>query len=96
MSRRLAPLLVLLLTGCGTAPATAPAPEPADLVLTNGAIYTVDASRPWAQAVAVRGGRLVAVGTDAEAVALVGPATRRVDLGGRFVTAHSTTRTCIR
>ena len=36
----------------------------ADLVFTNGAVYTVDAARRWARAVAVKGGRIVAVGTD--------------------------------
>ncbi len=58
---------------------------PADLVLRNGAIYTVDAARSWAQAVAIRGDRLVFVGADRDAAAFVGPRTRVVDLGGRFV-----------
>jgi predicted amidohydrolase YtcJ len=62
-----------------------PAVPPADLILVNGVVYTVDASRPWAQAIAVRGGRLVVVGTEADVAALAGPSTRRVDLGGRFV-----------
>jgi predicted amidohydrolase YtcJ len=58
---------------------------PADLVLTGGRVFTADASRPWAQAVAVRGERIVAVGTDAEVLRLAGPRTRRVALGGRVV-----------
>ncbi len=58
---------------------------PADLVLRGGAIYTVDAARSWAEAVAVRGGRIVFVGTDDTVGALIGPATRVVELGGRFV-----------
>ncbi len=56
----------------------------ADLALVNGRIYTVDGARPWAEAVAVRGGRFAAVGTRAEIAPLLGPATRVVDLGGRF------------
>lgn len=57
----------------------------ADLVLVNGAVYTVDAARRWAQAVAVRDGRIAAVGTDAEVRELVGPRTEVVDLRGRML-----------
>lgn len=57
----------------------------ADLVLTNGRIYTVDPARPWAEAVAVRGSRIVAVGSSTEIAALAGPQTRRIDLQGAFV-----------
>lgn len=78
-----------LLAGCVAAPQTispaSSAAAPADLVLTHGLVYTVDASRSWAEAVALRDGRIVAVGTDAEVRRLVAPATRVVDLGGRFV-----------
>ncbi len=61
------------------------AAEPADLVLTNAVVHTVDAKRPRAEAVAVRGRRIVAVGTSAEVQALVGPKTRVLDLRGRTV-----------
>ncbi len=54
----------------------------ADLVFHNGAVYTVDAARSWAHAVAVRDGRIVAVGTDDEIRAMAGPATEAVDLAG--------------
>jgi len=57
----------------------------ADLVLVNGAVVTVDASRPRAEAVAVRGDRIVAVGTNAEVRRLAGPTTRVVDLQGRLL-----------
>ncbi len=59
--------------------------EQADLVLSNGAVYAVDAARRWAQAVAVRDGRIVAVGTDADVRELVGPRTEVIDLRGRMV-----------
>jgi predicted amidohydrolase YtcJ len=59
---------------------------PVDLVLLNGRVYTVDAARPWAEAVAVRGDRIVAVGASVEVRALAGPRTRVIDLGGAFVT----------
>jgi predicted amidohydrolase YtcJ len=58
---------------------------PADLVLVNGAVYTVDAARRWANAVAVSNGQIVAVGTDAEVRRLAGGGTEVVDLGGRML-----------
>src|SRR6188472_2101074 len=59
---------------------------PADLVLLGGALRTMVSTSPRADALAVRDGRIVAVGSD-EAVRLhVGPRTRVVELGGRTVT----------
>ena len=57
----------------------------AELVLTGGAVYTVDSARRWAEAVAVQSGRIIAVGTEAEIRPLIGPRTRVVELGGRMV-----------
>ena len=60
--------------------------EPADVVLKNGYVYTVDAKDSVAQAVAVRNGRIVYVGTDDGVHAYVNPnRTRVVDLGGRML-----------
>jgi len=56
---------------------------PADLVLVGGAVSTMDADRRTAAGVAVRDGRVVAIGTAAEADQLRGPRTRRIDLIGR-------------
>jgi predicted amidohydrolase YtcJ len=61
------------------------AAPPADLVLLGGKIWTVDRARPEAQALAARAGRVVAVGSDAEVKALVGPKTRVLALNGRRV-----------
>jgi predicted amidohydrolase YtcJ len=58
---------------------------PADLVLVNGDVYRVDAAGSWAQAVAVRDGRIVAVGTDREIREHVGPSTETIDLGGKML-----------
>ena len=58
---------------------------PADLAFVNGAVYTVDAASSWARAVAVRGGRIVAVGTDDEVREHVGSGTQVVDLAGRML-----------
>jgi predicted amidohydrolase YtcJ len=57
----------------------------ADLAFVNGRIYTVDGQCPWADAVAIRGGRFAVVGSRADVDAAIGPGTRIVDLEGRFV-----------
>jgi len=59
--------------------------RPADLILFNGKVVTVDARFSTAQAVAVSGERITAVGPDKEVLALAGDATRRVDLQGKTV-----------
>ncbi len=58
---------------------------PADLVLSNGKIITVDERFSIAQAVAIRGDRIVAAGTNQEIAQLAGPNTRRIDLKGKAV-----------
>jgi len=67
------------------ATAGAAAEKPADLVLTGGVVITLDPARPRATAVAVRDGRIVAVGDEAEVKAFAGAATKRIDLAGRAV-----------
>src|SRR4029453_15820559 len=57
----------------------------ANLALVNGRVYTMDAARRWASAVAVSQGRIVGVGTDADVRELIGPGTDVVDLGGRML-----------
>jgi predicted amidohydrolase YtcJ len=98
MTNKTAPSLLLglivslaagLLAGLGFA-----APQgPADLVLRHGRVVTVDPARPEAQAVAIVGDRIAAVGSDAEIQPFIGPKTEVVDLGGKlaipgFVEAH--------
>jgi predicted amidohydrolase YtcJ len=80
MARAAVTLLVLLLSLSGR-----PADAPADLVLTGGRIWTADASTPWAEAVAIRGDRILFVGDAAGAARHRGPATRLTELGGRLV-----------
>ena len=58
----------------------------ADLVLTGGCIFTADAAKTWASALAVKNGRIVAVGADRDVRALAGPSTRVIALRGRTVT----------
>jgi len=57
----------------------------ADLAFVNGAVYTVDASRRWASAVAVSGGRIVSVGSDDDVRELVDGGTEVLDLRGRML-----------
>jgi predicted amidohydrolase YtcJ len=57
----------------------------ADLVVTGADVYAVDAARRWARGVAVRGDRIVAVGTEDETRELVGPSTAHLHLPGRMV-----------
>src|SRR5215216_2949502 len=64
---------------------TAAMAQSADTILTNGKIVTVDGRFTIAQALAVKGARIVAVGTNAEIEKLKGPNTRAIDLAGRTV-----------
>ncbi|MGL9621452.1 amidohydrolase [Bradyrhizobium sp. U531] len=59
--------------------------QKADLIVTNAKIVTLDAASTIAQALAVRDGRIVAVGGNDAMEGLIGPATRRVDAGGRTI-----------
>jgi predicted amidohydrolase YtcJ len=79
--------VIIALTGCAEKKRGAESGEPpmAELALRNGAIYTVDDARRWADAVAIRDGRIVFVGTDKDLAAHVGPATKVIDLEGRMV-----------
>jgi predicted amidohydrolase YtcJ len=56
-----------------------------NLVLLGGNVFTADPRHPWAEALAVEGERIVAVGTTTEIARLAGPTTRRIDLEGRTV-----------
>jgi len=66
-------------------PAPAAPVEPAQLVLRGGVVHTLDPAHPRAEAVAVRGGRIAALGTSAELASLVAPGTRVFELRGRTV-----------
>lgn len=75
-------VIVLTLARCAT---LAQPPASPSYVFHNAIVFTADPARPRAQALAVAGDRIVAVGTDAEMLALAGPGTERIDLGGRLV-----------
>ena len=78
-----------LVAGCSRQPAA----EPASLVLRGGNILTVDDGQPRAEALAVRGDRIVALGTNEQVAPLIGPSTEVIDLGGQtaipgFIEGH--------
>src|SRR5262249_31426559 len=56
--------------------------QPADLVLRNGKIVTMNAAAPTAQAIAVRGDKVTALGSNADAQRWIGPQTKVIDLNG--------------
>lgn len=74
-------IILLLAAACQTATAL----EPASLVLFGGKIFTADPTGPWAEAIAIRGTRIAAVGTDRQVRRLAGSQTRVIDLRGRVV-----------
>src|SRR6266853_737183 len=79
-------MVVGALLAIGAAGAMLRAQQPApDLVLSNGKIITVDERFTIAQAVAIRGDRIVAVGTNQEIARLAGAGTRRIDLMGKAI-----------
>ena len=73
----------LMLAACGQAPDQDTAHPVADLVLTNGNVVTVDEQNPTAEAVAVIGDRIAAVGSAPDIAAYIGEATEVIDLAGQ-------------
>jgi len=77
--------LIAMLASCGSAQE-----EPkqsgntADIVYTNGKFYTVNENQPWAEAVAIKGGKFLAVGSKADVEAVIGDFTAVIDLDGKF------------
>src|SRR5260370_16723188 len=55
----------------------------ADLVIVHGRVWTVDPAHPQAEAVAIQGSRIIAVGTDTEIANWVGPRTKNIDAQGK-------------
>ena len=87
MARRILKRAITALVFATGVGATVHAQQPApDLILSNGKIITVDERFSIAQAVAIKGDRIVAVGGNQDITRLAGPGTRRIDLRGRAVT----------
>ncbi len=84
MSKVIASAALVVMLGLSGA-ARAKQKVEADLILANARVYTVEEKQPWAEAVAIKDGKIVAVGTSAAVGKLRGTATRTVDLGGKLV-----------
>lgn len=83
----------LVLIAVAAACASAPQAEPATMVLRNGNIVTVEADMPRAEALAIRGDRIVAIGSEADIEPYIAPDTEVIDLGGQtaipgFIEGH--------
>lgn len=76
------PVLLLLASACG---GDRGAGEVADVAYINGQVYTVNDAQPWAEAVAIKEGKFLVVGSNADIEAATGESTVVVDLGGAFV-----------
>src|SRR5438067_1099095 len=61
--------------------------SPADLVVLHGELYTVNAKQPWAEAPAIRGGKIIAVGLDKQMEGYRGVSTQVIDAKGHLVLA---------
>ena len=59
--------------------------QEADVIFTGGRVWTGDGANPWTEAVAVRGNRIVAVGSDQDVASFRGSSTRVIELDGRFI-----------
>lgn len=81
MYRILSPLLGAMVTATVTVSA-----QDADFIVHNARVWTGDTLRPRVEAIAVRGERLLAVGTSADVLTHRGPRTQVIDAGGRFLT----------
>jgi len=78
-------LLIVMLMGALVTAQVHGSVAPADLIVTNARIYTVNEKQPWAEALAIRGEKIIAVGTDKEIAVYHGQATKVMDVGQRMV-----------
>ena len=82
---RAAWVLPAVLVAAGAMASSSAAADAPDLILAGGKVFTADPARPWAEALAIAGDHVVAVGTSAEVRPLAGPATRVIELQKRVV-----------
>lgn len=78
-------IFLLLLFACCQVACKEAASSRADRILTNAIVYTVDKNHPSAEAVAIKDGKILLVGSNAEVEALAGDSTERIDCQGKFL-----------
>lgn len=76
---------VLLLSGCSPADDRPITVSSADIVFKNGAVYTVDVNRSWAQSIAIKDDKIIFVGSDENVAPFIGANTEVVNLNGKMV-----------
>jgi hypothetical protein len=79
-----------ILAAC--APSVSAQSVPADMILHGGKVVTLDKRSSIAQAVAIRDGKFLAVGSDADIKRFSGPSTKLIDLGGGTIERDPATR----
>jgi len=77
--------LNVLLLGAVTLPAAAESPQPADIIFVNARVYTVNPQQLWAEAIAVRGDKILAVGDKTKIESYRGKTTKVIDAEGRLL-----------
>ena len=83
--RRLFFFFALLLPGSFCCAQQSARVAPADILIVHGKIWTVNAKKPWAQSVAIRKGKIVAIGSDETVERFRGIGTKVIDAGGKLV-----------
>ncbi len=78
-------LLLVAVVACAMTACAGSEADVADFAYTNGRIYTVNEAQPWAEAVAIKDGRFLVVGSEPDVEAVTGNGTEIVDLNGQFV-----------
>jgi predicted amidohydrolase YtcJ len=78
-------ILALILLALGVRTSPQPGRKPAETIVVNGKVYTVNPRQPWAEALALSDGRILAVGSNEEIGGWRGPATKVIDAGGHLV-----------
>jgi predicted amidohydrolase YtcJ len=78
-------VFVITLSASPSGAQVQPRTAPPDTILVNGRVFTGSETHPYAEALAIKGTRILAIGTSEEISSKAGPTTRRIDLAGRLV-----------
>lgn len=85
LSRAVLSILNIFLFVAGAAKAQGLIVKPADIIVIHGRVYTENPKQPWAQAVAIHGSKVVALGDDAAIEKMRGMGTKVINAGGKLV-----------
>ena len=85
MDKQLLVFIRIIIGIFGISACTRSQTAPADTLLTNARIYTVNSKEPWAQALAIRSGKIIAIGSDKAIAPYQGPSTKVIDAKDHLV-----------